>query len=185
MVRTSSSSALSALDVERTGLPAMATPEELASLRTDPAHPHWNEIPGNIRQRWLAQTVYTLMFTLKGKGDTEEQCVMIARMLDNEMMEDMYLSDLTMPEIIQAFRDGIFGKYGEYYGINAPSLHQFLYGYLQTPKKREAARLIRIRRGIEKDLSKDLEWVAKKNAESMARAMKERMEQENKEKKQE
>ena len=179
MVRTSSNS-LAARDVTKSGLPAMATPEDLASLRMNPEHPHWKDIPMNIRRRWLAQTIYTLMFTMKGKEDSEGQSGMIASVLDDEMAEDMYMSDLTCPEIIQAFRDGMFGKYGEFYGINASSLHQFIWGYLQTPKKREAARLIRIRRGIEKDLSKDLQWVAQKNAESMARAMRERMEQDKK-----
>lgn len=180
MVRTSSNS-LVAKDVTRDGLPSLATPEDIAALRMDPAHPRWKEIPQNVRRRWLAQTIYTLMFTMKGKEDSEGQSGLIASVLDTEMTQDMYMSELTTAEIIQAFRDGMFGKYGEYYGINASSLHQFLWGYLQTPEKREAARLIRIRKGIEKDPTEGKEWIIRKYAESMARAQREREEEEKKE----
>lgn len=178
MVRTSNN-VIAARDADSC-MPDVVSPEGIAKVRTDPANPHWKDIPQQLRCRWLAQTIYTLMFTMKGKEDSEEQCAMTARLLDSEMVQDMYMQELTTPEILQAFRDGIFGKYGEFYGINPSSLHQFLWGYLQTPQKREAARLIRIQRGIEKDPNKDKEWIIQKYAESMARAQRERMEKDKK-----
>lgn len=63
--------------------------------------------------------------------------------LDGFIMDDHYASDYTLPEIKDAFKRGMMGDYGDYYGLTAESLFGFLRGYLVSPKKREATEIVR------------------------------------------
>lgn len=70
-------------------------------------------------------------------------------MLDASMIDDPVISNLTSVEIQDAFRAGVTGVYGEFYGITPKSLLGFLKSYVSSEKKLEAHRLITARQAKE------------------------------------
>ena len=63
-------------------------------------------------------------------------------MLDASMIDDPVISNLTSVEIQDAFRSGVTGAYGEFYGISPKTLLGFLKSYVASEKKLEAHRLL-------------------------------------------
>lgn len=119
------------------------TAESLAAVRMNPAkYPHYDTLPQPVRIKWMTKKVMA-MNKLRHNDITANEALIDATMLDSRMMQDQYIRDLTLPEIEDAFNDGMFGEYGEYYGVTAITLYGFLDGYINSDKKREAAAIVR------------------------------------------
>ena len=118
------------------------TAQALAQVRMNPSFPKYGEVMQGTRVKWLARKVIELG-KLRHAEVTATEAMVDATALDARMMQDQYMRDLTFPEIEDAFSDGLFGVYGEYYGITAMALYQFLDGFINSDKKRDAAELVR------------------------------------------
>ena len=117
------------------------TPEKLAALRLDTSVPHYRNVSPAERVAWLGTQIFglSLLSHIRVDGDTVR---IDAIMLDTEIMEDNILNDLTFVEMQEAFRKGVNGEYGEYFGITSISLLSFLRGFLKSDKKQKAATII-------------------------------------------
>lgn len=127
---------------------SMATPRALALMRMDNNVPHYKKVAFERRVQWLVNVIGKLnVIKHQNMNATKEELTqmfyMDADTLDGFIMMDIYISDFTFEEIYEAFMIGLSGNYGEYYGLNAVTLFKFLKCYLQSPKKQEAARLVR------------------------------------------
>ena len=124
-------------------VPAIATTDALVAIRLDEKrYPRYKNIPQAARLEWMATEIKTLSEILRVKDFDGRVAIMTAAALDKMVMQEFYMSDLTLPEIHDAYENGIFGLYGEFYGINAPSLYGFLDGYIHSDKKIEAAKKV-------------------------------------------
>ena len=119
---------------------SIATPEALAAYRRDDTIPHYRDLEQNLRFQWLGQQIVKLNQVLH-KETVEDFLQTDVVMLDENIMDDIHLSDFTLAEIDEAFSRGICGAYGPYYGLNPPSLMGFLRAFLETPKKKEALKI--------------------------------------------
>lgn len=119
----------------------ISTSEKLAMVRMDSNVPHYRNVPRNRRIEWLIEKIAQLNLMLHHKGDGQV-FEMDAIALDSYISDDIYINDLTMQEIDEAFKMGLIGKYGEFYGINAVTLFQFLLGYFKSEKKQKAIKLV-------------------------------------------
>lgn len=163
-------------------LPVLRTAEEIAGVRLAPLrHPHYGSMPPEVRRAWLAEEIIKINMVKHIRPDKEMLSYDVTA-LDQYIMDDMVASDLTQAEIDRAFFLGIKGDYGDYYGLTADSLFGFLAGYIHSPEKREAARIVRIAKGIEKPESPGAVDYLLKVQEHNARVLKERMKQWQKEK---
>ena len=59
------------------------------------------------------------------------------------IMDDHFAMDYTFSEIKDAFKRGLMGDYGDYFGLTAESLYGFIRGYFMSEKKRTATKLVR------------------------------------------
>ena len=139
--------------------------ESIVAIRKDREHyPRYKDIPVKDRQRWLAKQFFTLASIARMKEYTADEATIGAVALDERIMDAEVLANLTAPEIEYAFKNGVFGAYGEYYGLNAISLYNFLEEFVKSEKKQESARLIREER--EKQIrDEDEEYRARIRAE--------------------
>ena len=122
-------------------LPAVADARSLAQIRLHPErYPRYSSVPREARIEWLSFEIlkYYKLSHMKPADTTVD-----AVALDEMMTRDQYIADLTQPEIDEAFRNGIFGRYGEFYGVTAMSLYGFLEAFIGSAEKREAAELVR------------------------------------------
>ena len=125
-------------------LPAIATAMSLADIRlNEKQFPRYKNIPQPQRIEWLAGEIKTLAEITRIKDFGGRDAIMMAGVLDEMILQEFYMADLTLPEIHDAFKCGVFGKYGEFYGISAPNLYGFLESFINSDKKREAAELVR------------------------------------------
>lgn len=76
----------------------------------------------------------TRAFAMKGQASSTEDVVFIAMELA-KILDSRQLS-LSDQEIAIAFNNGIFGEYGDYYGINAVTCYEWICGYLSSPERR-------------------------------------------------
>ena len=118
------------------------TPERLAELRMDKSVPHYKDVSPQERVAWLGAQLFglSLLAHIRVDGDT---VIIDATMLDTEIMEDNLLRDLTFVEMQEAFRKGLNGEYGEYFGLTSVSLLMFLNGFLRSEKKMKASAIVR------------------------------------------
>ena len=124
---------------------AMDTPGALADLRMNPSIPHYKNVPRMQRLTWLMNKITSLNI-LKHQRIEDEFLKADAENLDECIMENMYISDFTFQEISEAFRNGLMGKYGEYYGLTSISLFGFLEQFFNSEKKRKAIRIVQARK---------------------------------------
>lgn len=132
----------------------IATAEQLADLRAAKladgrnAYPRYREGGDVERYSWLNKQFFGLALiahvtidpvTIKVDVDT----------LDSEIMQDPYLRELTLVEMQEAFRKGLNGEYGEYFGLSSVSLLKFLKGFLRSEKKAAASSIFHKRRDKE------------------------------------
>ena len=129
----------------------IATPLQLADLRaaklTDGRHAYPRYKDGSDEQRlsWLNKQFFGLALITHMTIDPATIKVDITT-LDENIMSDPLLNDLTLVEMQDAFRNGVFKEYGEYYGLTAVSLHGFLKGFLRSEKKAGASAIFHRRR---------------------------------------
>ena len=124
-------------------LPAVPTANDIAKVRLDTVHyPRYSTVPQNARVFWMSGAILRTA-KLRNAEITAKEATIYAGVLDGMMINDQYMADLTQPEIEDAFKNGIFGLYGEYYGFSAVCLYQFLDGYINSDKKLEAAEIVR------------------------------------------
>lgn len=126
-------------------LPRVVTAASIAKVREDAQrYPRYSSILAALRLEWLAMNIqicFHLLHINKYEEDDTEATVM-AEALDSRMLKDQYMSDLTLPEIKEAFMSGIFGDYGEFYGLTASTLYGFLKAFINSPEKKAAAAII-------------------------------------------
>jgi len=121
-----------------------STPEAIASIRMDVAtHPRYGKVSRTARREWLAKEIKVLASIVRIKDFDGREAVFMASTLDDMFSVNDLMSDLTFPELHEAFMGGVFGKYGEFYGLTAPNLYGFVDSYLGSEKKLEASRIIR------------------------------------------
>lgn len=124
-------------------LPAIPNAESLAEIRlNEKEFPHYRNIPAAKRQEWLAFEMIVLAQLARIRDFDGKNSIMMAKALDDMMMQHEIISDLTFPEIADAFNGGVFGLYGEFFGISAPNLYGFLFEYLKSEKKRDSAEMV-------------------------------------------
>lgn len=152
----------------------VATAEGIAALRANPSVPRYREIPEARRVQWLGQTM-AQMYEIRHQEYDMKQILMDAATLDEKIMDDSILSDLTQPEIIKAFKKGVFGDFGDFFGVTAISCYGFLRKFLQTPEKQAAIKMARGEYGAQRDR---VEETARRLREMMRVAQQEREKQE-------
>lgn len=124
-------------------LPTIGGAESLAAIRLDEKrYPHYRNIPRPNRIEWMSGEVKTLAEIARTKDFGGKEAIMTASVLDEMISQDRYMADLTLPEIHDAFKNGVFGLYGEFYGISAPNLYGFLGDFLNSEKKMEASKMV-------------------------------------------
>lgn len=129
----------------------IATAMQLADLRSATlpdgrhAYPRYREGSGAQRLSWLNKQIFGLAMIAHVNIDPATIKVDITT-LDENIMANSYLNDLTLVEMQEAFRNGIFREYGEYYGLTSVSLYGFLKGFLRSEKKAAASAIYHKRR---------------------------------------
>lgn len=124
-------------------IPAIATAQALAEIRMDERrYPHYKRIAMRDRVAWLANQVKYLASIARLRDFDAREAVLTATALDEMICTDSDMMELTLPEIADAFKSGVFGKYGEFYGLSAPNLYGFLDKFLASEKKKEASAMV-------------------------------------------
>lgn len=131
-----------AIQLTSSSLTAIPDAKSLAALRLDKSVPHYKAIPVGDRITWLKERILTLGM-IKHQVAESWQVEFDAKVLDEFIMDDYFASDYTLAEIWDAFKRGLMGDYGEYYGLTAESLYGFIRGYFMSEKKRAATKLVR------------------------------------------
>ena len=121
---------------------SVGTAELLAAHLLDPRVRRYREGEEEKRKRWLFRQIGACYFISHQKQPSWETMTIDTDMLDASMMSDATVSNLTSVEIQDAFRSGVTGVYGEFYGVSPKSLFGFLKSYIASEKKIEAHRLI-------------------------------------------
>lgn len=125
----------------------IATADDLARLRlaTDGAgvriYPRYKDGRDEQRLSWLNKQFFGLALIAHQTVDPATIKVDLYT-LDKEIMDHSILRELTLVEMQEAFRRGIFREYGEYYGLTAVSLVGFLKGFVRSDKKVAASSII-------------------------------------------
>lgn len=138
----------------------VTTSQSIVAIRQDREHfPRYKSVAIKERQRWLAKQFFSLASISRVKDYTADEASIGAVALDERIAESDELSDLTFPEIEFAFKTGVFGGYGEYYGLNAISLYKFLQCYYTSEKKQEATKEIQARLEAQRKAEEEAERV--------------------------
>lgn len=128
----------------------VGTVEKLAAHLLSPNARRYRRGDEDKRKQWLFRQIGACYFIAHQKQPSWESMTIDTDMLDASMMDDAVISNLTSVEIQDAFRAGVTGVYGEFYGISPKTLLGFLKSYISSEKKTEAHRLI-TRRQIAED----------------------------------
>lgn len=116
--------------------------ELLAAHLLDPKVRRYREGDEDKRKQWLFRQIGACYFIAHQKQPSWDAMTIDTDMLDASMIDDPVVSNLTSVEIQDAFRAGVTGVYGEFYGISPKTLLGFLKSYVASEKKIEAHRLI-------------------------------------------
>ena len=145
------------------------TPELLAAHLLDPKARRYREGADGKRQQWLYRQIGACCLLAHTKVPGWEMLTIDADMLDASMMEIPEVANLTSVEIQDAFRAGVTGVYGEFFGISPKTLLGFLKSYVASDKKIEAHRLITQRQVQEDKEANERLWaeIQKKKAEGL------------------
>lgn len=158
-----------ALQILRTSN-SIDTPEKLAALISDKRVPRYCQLESDNRLAWLCDQINALNYmTHSARIANEVDLLVEASMMDQAIMEDERVRWLTQTEMQEAFRRGITKEYGDFFGITAGSILQFLRGFMSGEKRQRAKAIIR-----EDEIRKDREanerlWaeIQRKKAEGM------------------
>lgn len=131
------------LQTSNNNLPAIDSAATLAVIRMDEEkYPHYRNIPQLERMKLVAGEIQFLASIMRIKDFDKREPVLMATALDDMMREDKDMMELTMAEISVAFKNGVFGLYGEFFGLTAPNLFGFLNSFLESSLKREATDMV-------------------------------------------
>lgn len=123
--------------------PAIIDAGALAQIRLDEAnYPHYRNIAVPARMKWMAGQIQFLATIARIRDFEAKEPVIMASALDEMISTERDMLELTLPEIADAFKNGVFGSYGEFYGLSAPNLFGFIRSFLTSEKKREATALV-------------------------------------------
>lgn len=132
-----------ALQILRTSS-SIATPEQLAALIKNPDVPRYCNLDNDARLAWLCDQINALNYmTHSARASSEIDLLVEASMIDQAVMDDNAIRWLTQVEMQEAFRRGITKEYGEFFGITASSIVQFLRGFMSGEKRQRAKAIIR------------------------------------------
>ena len=124
-------------------IPAIPSAESLAAIRMDESrYPHYRHIPQSARQEWLAGRMKYLASITRIRDFSAKEAILMAAALDEMIAQHRDMSELTLPEIADAFKSGVFGFYGEFYGLSATNLYDYLVSFLDSEKKKDAAAIV-------------------------------------------
>lgn len=136
----------------------VGTAELLASHLLDPKVRRYRQGEEDKRKQWLFRQIGACYFIAHQKQPSWDAMTIDTDMLDASMMDDPTVSNLTSVEIQDAFRAGVTGVYGEFYGISPKTLLGFLKSYVESDKKVEAHRMIAMRREKEDKEANERLW---------------------------
>lgn len=131
-----------AIALMSSNIPAIPDAKTLASVRMDKSIPHYKDLAQAQRVKWLKGEIMSLNM-IRHQMAEDWQVEFDAQALDEFIMDDHFAADYTFSEIKDAFKRGLMGDYGDYYGLTAESLYGFIRGYFMSEKKRTATRLVR------------------------------------------
>lgn len=131
-----------AIALTSSSMPDIHDAESLAAVRLDKAVPHYKDLAQPKRVTWLKEQIMTLNM-IRHQVVEDFQLEFDAKVLDEFIMDDYFASDYTFPEIKDAFKRGLMGDYGDYFGLTAESLYGFIRGYFMSDKKRKATEIVR------------------------------------------
>ena len=136
----------------------IGTPAQLANHLLSPNARRYRQGEEVNRKRWLFQQIGACYFIAHQKQPTWDMMTIDTDMLDASMIDDPVIANLTSVEIQDAFRAGVTGVYGEFYGISPKTLLGFLKSYIASEKKLEAHRLITNRQDQEDREANERLW---------------------------
>ena len=132
-----------ALQILRTSS-SIDTPEKLAALIKDERVQRYCQLDNDTRLYWLCDQINALNYmTHSARIASEIDLLVEASMTDQAIMEDDRVRWLTQIEMQEAFRRGITKEYGDFFGITAGTIVQFLRGFMDGEKRKRAKALIR------------------------------------------
>ena len=158
-----------AIQLTSSNIPAIPDAEALASVRLNKSIPHYKDLVEGKRIVWLKEQIMSLNM-IRHQMVEGWQVEVDAKTLDEFIMGDHFAKDYTFSEIKDAFKRGLMGDYGDYYGLTAESLYGFIRGYFMSEKKRKATEIVR--KALSPDDSHKGEWYLEKvraHAEEMAK----------------
>ena len=132
--------------------------EMLAAHLLSPNARRYRQGEEGKRKEWLYQQMGACYFLNHQKLPSWDMMTIDTDVLDASMIDDPVISNLTSVEIQDAFRSGVTGAYGDYYGISPKSLLGFLKSYIASEKKIDAHRLISMRREKEDREANERLW---------------------------
>lgn len=136
----------------------IATPEQLAAVISSPDFPKYHKLPERERVKWLGQQINALNYmTHSNRISNEEDLLIESLLLDQTIMNDEGMRNLTNVEIQEAFRKGVIKEYGEYYGITPVSLVSFIKGYMKSSKRQRALSILfeKAKRRVEEEKKRE------------------------------
>lgn len=136
----------------------VGTVEKLAAHLLSPNVRRYRQGDEGKRKQWLFRQIGACYFIAHQKQPSWESITIDTDMLDASMMDDAVISNLTSVEIQDAFRAGVTGVYGEFFGVSPKSLLGFLKSYVASEKKIEAHRLITQRQVQEDKAANERLW---------------------------
>lgn len=147
----------------------IGTPSQLAEHLLSPNARRYRQGDEGRRREWLYQQIGACYFLAHQKLPSSDTLTIDTDVLDASMLEDPAISNLTSVEIQDAFRSGVTGVYGEFFGISPKTLLGFLKSYVSSEKKLDAHRLITTRQEKEDREANERLWreIQKKKAEGM------------------
>lgn len=127
-------------------LPSLNTPEAIAEVRlNERMYPRFCNLGARERQMFISQQLQALATLARIRQFDGDETIAQSAALDEMILKNEAISGLTMVEMAEAFKSGVFGLYGEFYGLSAPNLYGFLRSYLESELKQDATAMVRTR----------------------------------------
>ena len=120
----------------------VSTPEKLAQVISDQSIARYKDIPEEPRKIWLGSQIYALCLILHYQTPSPMDVEVDAAFADRMIMDDESVRSLKQVEMQEAFRKGIAREYGDFFGITASTLVQFLRAYKTSEKRAKAISLL-------------------------------------------
>jgi len=147
-----------ALQILRTSS-SIDTPEKLAALIQDKSVPKYCQLENDTRLAWLCGQINALNYMTHSARITSEIDLLVeASMTDQAIMDDNSIRWLTQIEMQEAFRRGITKEYGDFFGITAGTVVQFLMGFMAGEKRQRAKAIIRDEESRKEKEGQDRFW---------------------------